>query len=87
MVIGNFASNNSFSIIVCGISVLIAIVMIAFLIVHWIKEIRVTSIERKINQHLHERDFMRVENHGTSINESFGKDFKFVDYFEDSKYE
>lgn len=82
-IIGNFASKNSFSIIVCGISVLIAIIMISFLIIQWVKGRRVASFERKINQRLYDKEFIRMVNHGTSINESFGKDFKFIDYFEE----
>lgn len=85
--IGNFASKSSFSIIVCGICILITIITVVFVIVQWIKIKHNASLERKINQRLYNKDFMRSVNHGTPINESFGKEFRFVDYFEDSKYE
>lgn len=86
-VIGNFASKSSFSIIVCGICILITIIAVIFAIVQWIKVRHATSLERKINRRLYDKYYMRSVNHGTPINESFGKEFRFVDYFEDSKYE
>lgn len=83
--IGNATLGSGFSIIVCGISLVVAIMAISFGLIQLIKAKRANSFERKLTQHLYSKDFMRVANHGTSIRDVFGKEFRFIDFFEDEE--
>lgn len=80
--IGNVTLGSGFSIIVCGISLIVAIVAISFATIQLIKVKRANSFERRLSHRLYSKDFTRMVNHGTPISDSFGKEFQFVDFFE-----
>ena len=73
---------NKNSIIVLAL-IAVSVVALVIMIVLLINIRKSRSTRNNLNRHIYDYDYLKMVNHGTSMNEPFKGDFKLYDYFED----